>query len=84
MAVNEKRLSKIQNNEIMRRKHTCDVALVGSLYTEEKHNLYRKFEGMDEFSKGYLDGIIQAQLQVYGYYLKFMFLHQLEDITLIN
>lgn len=67
MAVNEKRLSKIQNNEIMRRKHTCDVALVGSLYTEEKHNLYRRFEGMDEFSKGYLDGIVQAQLQVYGY-----------------
>lgn len=67
MAVNERRLGKIANNDMMRRKHKCDVAFVGSLYTEEKHNLYKKFEEMDAFSKGYLDGIIQAQLQVYGY-----------------
>lgn len=66
MAVSARRLSSIKNTELMRRKHQCDVALVGSLYTEEKHNLYKKFDTVYPFVKGYLDGIINAQLQVYG------------------
>lgn len=66
LAVNPNRLKKIKNNPNMTRKHTCDVAFVGSMYTEKKHDLYSRFCNMDAFSKGYLDGIMNAQLQIYG------------------
>ncbi len=44
-----------------------EIAFVGSLYTEDKHNLYKRFDEVSPFAKGYLDGLIQAQLKVYGY-----------------
>ena len=66
MAVNSKRLRLLTCTEDVKRKYSCDVSFVGSLYTEQKHDLYSKFEEIDPFVKGYLDGIIQAQLQVYG------------------
>ena len=45
---------------------TSDVAFVGSLYNE-KHNFFDKLEGLDDKTKGYLDGIMASQLQVSGY-----------------
>lgn len=48
-------------------KYISDISFVGSLYTEKKHRLYDKFQSADGFTKGYLDGIIQAQLKVHGY-----------------
>jgi len=67
MAVNEKRLSKIENTPEIRKKYSCDVSFVGSLYTESKHRLYDRFQNMAPFAKGYIDALIQAQLRVYGY-----------------
>lgn len=66
MAVNAKRINEMGNPSQMQQKHGCDISFVGSLYTEPKHDLYAKFDNIDEFAKGYLDGIIQAQLHVYG------------------
>lgn len=66
MGVNASRLQSMTNNKKMQEKHNCDVSFVGSLYTEPKHDLYAKFETMSDFAKGYLDGIIQSQLNVYG------------------
>lgn len=66
MATNAKRLNYISNSTAMSEKHSCDVSFVGSLYIEKKHNLYEKFNGLNDYTKGYLDGIIQAQLKVYG------------------
>lgn len=42
------------------------VSFVGSLYNEEKNDLYRKFDGISDFSKGYLDALVQAQKSIYG------------------
>lgn len=67
MAVNIKRLDKMIPAESTKRILNTDVAFVGSLYTEEKHNLYERYKNVSPFAKGYLDGIIQAQLKVYGY-----------------
>ncbi len=47
-----------------RRKFTSDISFVGSLYCEK--NPYRKIKGMDDYTKGYLQGVVEAQLQVYG------------------
>lgn len=62
LAVNATRLNNITKNI---QTKTRDISFVGSLYNEE-HNLYEKFETLDEYTKGYLDGILQAQLSVYG------------------
>lgn len=48
-------------------KYYSDVSLVGSLYNEK--NPYSKIKNMPDYLKGYVDGIEQAQMQVYGYNL---------------
>ena len=45
-------------------KYASDISFVGSLYSEK--NDYRKIAGMSEYSKGYVQGLVEAQLQVYG------------------
>lgn len=64
LAVNEKRLAAIDYSA---GKMQMDISFVGSLYTEQKHRIYDKFENIDPFSKGYLKAIVQAQKLVYGY-----------------
>jgi len=48
------------------RKFSSDVSFVGSLYTEKSP--YDSLQNPPEYLKGYLDGIIESQLNVYGYY----------------
>lgn len=69
LAVNDKRLSGLHNSMEIQKKYGCDVSFVGSLYTEKKHRLYDKLAGMDSYAKGYVDGLVQTQQQVQGYYL---------------
>lgn len=46
---------------------TCDVSFVGALYNED-HNLFdRVYQKLDDYCKGYLDAIMEAQLKVSGY-----------------
>ena len=57
-----------ENEEPIRNENgefACDISFVGGLYTD-KRNWYRQAE-FDDFSKGYLDGVIEAQKKVYGY-----------------
>ena len=46
------------------KKYASDISFVGSLYSEK--NAYKKISGMSEYSKGYVQGLVEAQLQVYG------------------
>lgn len=47
-------------------RYQTDVSLVGNLYQTE----YSYFSGpLDEYQRGYLEGIINAQMKVYGGYL---------------
>ena len=48
-------------------RYTSDVSFVGSLYNES-HNLYDRLSGLSDYASGYLDGLMEAQLRVYGYY----------------
>lgn len=64
LAVNEKRLAGFDGRT---GKRAMDISFVGSLYTEPKHRIYDKFQGINDYSKGYLEAIIQAQKRVYGY-----------------
>ena len=67
LAVNERRMNRLDKVVPPNKNYRCDVSFVGSLYSEKKHRLYRKFDGLPEYYKGYLDGLIQVQKQIHGY-----------------
>ena len=68
LAVNMKRLDNLKGSSRERDRYCCDVAFVGSLYNEE-HQLYERLveKSNNLYLIGYLEGIMEAQLKVYGY-----------------
>ena len=66
LATNTARWDKVINSasDSERKQFSSDISFVGSLYGEK--NPFRKIKGMDDYTKGYLQGVIEAQLQVYG------------------
>ena len=46
-------------------QYSGDISLVNSLCTDKKND---EFDGLDSFTKGYFDGLIQAQKSVREYY----------------
>lgn len=67
LGVNTDRLEKIEITQTDRERYTAEVAFVGSLY-DNKNNLYDRMvaKGLPEKTRGYLEGIMNAQLQVQG------------------
>ena len=72
LAANAKRLQQMidfhsfQNSKW---NNETDIAFIGSLYNE-KHNFYKRLEnngGISPYTRGYLEGIMSAQKQIYGY-----------------
>lgn len=48
------------------REYDCDISFIGSLYTEKcKYNSIQN--DLPEYMQGYVNGLIDAQLNVYGY-----------------
>lgn len=43
-----------------------DISFVGSLYTE-KHNFFERMKNLPDYTKGYLDALMAAQMNVNGY-----------------
>ncbi len=73
LAVNTKRLDQLYITNEDQKNYSCDVSFVGSLYNEA-HNLYDRLkdklvEKNDDYTLGYLEGLIQSQLKIYGYNL---------------
>lgn len=68
MAVNPARLDRLSATASQQSLLEADVSFVGSLY-HEKHNLYDRFENLDAYTKGYLEGIMQMQRNIYGDFL---------------
>lgn len=46
--------------------YDSEVTFVGSTYTERKNQLFRRLQGVNAYTRGYLEGIMQAQKNVYG------------------
>lgn len=67
LGVNEKRLIRLKNDECAKKRYSTDVSFVGSLYDEPKHRIYDKFNDVKPYVRGYLDAIINAQKNIYGY-----------------
>lgn len=69
LAVNTRRLSTMTDGQYYQNapwKNRTDIAFVGALYTEN-HNFYRRMETISQYTKGYLEAVIAAQKQIYGY-----------------
>lgn len=43
--------------------YQCEVSFVGQLYDD---NLYRKFKGIPDYLKGFIEGVMSAQKKIYG------------------
>ena len=57
-------LMKVSEEE--QKKYACDVSFVGSLY-DESHNLYDRMEPkLDDYTRGYLQGVMQVQKNLFG------------------
>ena len=66
LGVNIKRLDSIETTISDQQVFSSDVSIVASLYNED-HNLYdRLYARLDDYYKGYLDGVVCAQINVYG------------------
>ena len=48
------------------RNFLYDISFIGSLYTE-KHNFFERMTGLSDYTKGYLDALISAQMNIQGY-----------------
>lgn len=68
LAVNVERLDKIVDTEEQREKYRADVAFVGTFY-DQKSLFYDRLEKhLNDYDKGYLEALMQAQRNVYGYF----------------
>lgn len=67
LATNVTRWNQVINNAsaFEKSKYATDISLVGSLYSEK--NPYRKIPGLSDWAKGYVDGIVQSQMKIFGY-----------------
>ncbi len=69
MAANTDRLSAMKDFKTFQRTewyNRHEVAFVGSLYTE-KHTFYQRLIAIKDYTRGFLEGLMAAQKQVYGY-----------------
>lgn len=69
MAANTDRLQAMTDFDAFEKsswKNECDIAFIGSLYTE-KHQFYQRLQGITPYTEGYLKGLMSAQKQVFGY-----------------
>ena len=66
LAANVDRFDSYQMDEEIEEVYSVPIAFIGSTYAEKKFSTYRKLENLDSYSKGYVDGLMMAQKQIYG------------------
>lgn len=63
LAVNTNRINALINPSVV--KYNYDVSFLGTLYNNE-YNFYDQIKNMPAYNKGYIDAIINAQMDIYG------------------
>lgn len=64
LAANVRRIQQLSFSSEASAKYTSDISFVGQLYEEPVLTTF--MASMDEYSKGYVDALLQAQLNTYG------------------
>ncbi len=66
MAADVEYYDSIEVSDQEHKLYDADVAMIGSMYTESRHNFMRHLEKLDEYTKNYLQGLMESQSKVYG------------------
>lgn len=56
----------MEPDEKQRAEYSSDITFIGSMYSETKQHMFRHLEKLDDYTKGYLFGVMQAQRNLYG------------------
>ncbi len=64
----EKYDSYLMDEEICK-IYDAQISFVGSTYTEKRNQLFKKLQGVPPYVRGYLEGIMKAQKEIYGAFL---------------
>lgn len=68
LGTNVKRWDKITVSSQERKQFQTEVSFIGSLYTEKsKYRSYQMDKVLPPYLKGFYNGLVEAQLKVYGY-----------------
>lgn len=67
LATNVGRWQQVINSATQTEKvrFQSDISLVGSLYSEK--NPYRNIKGLSDWARGYVDGLVKSQMNIFGY-----------------
>lgn len=49
-----------------REEYESDITFIGSMYSETKQHMFRHLEKLDDYTRGYLFGLMGAQKNIYG------------------
>lgn len=66
LGVNMEKLNRILTRPVSKTEYKYDVSFMGNLYNNE-YNFYDQIKGMPEYYRGFFDGIINSQMNIYGY-----------------
>ncbi len=81
MAIPEDDYEKMLRKPYNKSHYQCEAAFVGSLYSEDFHNPFRKMQELTGYYKGLIDGLLQAQRKVYGYQFLQEILEEMPDLV---
>lgn len=65
LAVSTDRIDRVKLSAEDKSSYSHDISFVGSLY--DKGNHYDEIRDLSQYLKGYFDGIMRAQMNIYGY-----------------
>lgn len=66
LPVNAKAIDTLLAQPYDKDKLSAEVSFVGALYNE-KNTLFDRLDGISTYAKGYINGLMQAQMQISGY-----------------
>ena len=67
LCANTERLSEIRTSQEVQHIVSSDVSFVGSLYNEG-HNFFDRMQNMDDYTRGFLDALMDSQRKINGYF----------------
>lgn len=66
LAASVDRYDTYEMDEEIEEAYAIPISFIGSIYTENKFTLYRGLNWLDDYTRGYVDGVMMAQKKVYG------------------
>lgn len=66
LAANVDRYDSYETDEEIEEAYEVPISFIGSTYTENRFRVYQGMNWLDDYTKGYVEGMVQAQRRIYG------------------